>query len=110
MTNEYYELDELLKTFDQHEKESIIENQRITEEFKKNYPKDALPTHFNNDFSLPKALKTIVNKIIEIKDKQVNIDNEYEIHLDSMLNSFCVLDKVVSDLYARVNTLENENE
>ncbi len=65
---EYYDLEELLEIFDQNEKKSIIEDERIFEEFRKNYPNDPIPIP-ENDFNLPKALKTIVKEILELKNE-----------------------------------------
>jgi hypothetical protein len=116
MKNEYYELDELLEIFTENERECIQQQ---------------------NDFSLPKALKTIVNEVMnlkenidiynekiedaerrvsileveikEIKAKQENARKEYEIFLESVQNSLCVIDKCVGDLETRLNRLENKN-
>ena len=106
--SEYYDHDELLKIFEQHEKKAIVENQRLIEGFKKDYPNDPLPSHFEEDFSLPKALKTILNELIEIKAKNENINSEYMLFVSAMQNSLCVIDKYVSELQARLNTLENK--
>lgn len=76
MTNENYSLHELLIIFDEHEKKSILEYKRLFEEFRENYPNDPIPI-LENDFNLPKALKTIVKEIIEMKnEKRIKKDHK----------------------------------
>ena len=69
---EFYDLEELLNLLDQCENKSFMEQQRLFDEYRKNFPDQPIPIP-EYEFSLPKALRTIVKEIMEIKnDKRIH--------------------------------------
>ena len=62
-----YSIEELVKTFSLHHQRSIELNKQLIEQFKENHPGEPVPDPFNDDFSLPLALKTICEEIVQLK-------------------------------------------
>jgi hypothetical protein len=63
-----YQIEELMKTFSQHAKESEKMRLESIEKFKKEYPNDQLPDFLLNDFNICGALLTIVTEIHRLKN------------------------------------------
>ena len=69
-----YTIEQLEKTFLEHYENSIQENNKRLEKFKKEYPDSEIPEHFLNDFHISKALHIICKEINLLKRiKQDNV-------------------------------------
>lgn len=65
-----YSLEELIKTFKSHAKKSNEINKEMIKNHRKAYPDSPIPSHFNDEFSLPTALCYICEEILSLKSKK----------------------------------------
>lgn len=65
---ERYELDYLKNEFEKHAIQAKKDLEKMREQFLKMSPGQELPEHLKEDFSLPKALFTLVKEIEELKN------------------------------------------
>ncbi len=70
MKNEYYDLEELHTIFSLHEKKSEIERLKMIEAFKENNPDQEIPLHLRDGFNFPKAIKTIIKELIDLRNEK----------------------------------------
>ncbi len=70
MENECYDLEELHTIFSLHEKKSVIERLKMIESFKENNPDQDIPLHLRDDFNFPKAIKTIIKELIDLRNEK----------------------------------------
>jgi len=59
----------LINTFQEHEIRSKENQKHQIEQFMENNPGAPLPEHMLDDFNLPKALLSICNEILTLKNK-----------------------------------------
>jgi hypothetical protein len=64
-----YTMEELKEIFEKHRVESEKNNQELTKSHLKSYPKEPIPKHFKNEFSLPEALRDICAAIKELQNQ-----------------------------------------
>lgn len=62
-------LEELIKTFTDHEKQAHKSDQERIKQFKEDYPEEPLPDHFKERFMLPMALAFMCSEILKLKNK-----------------------------------------
>lgn len=67
-----YSIEALHKTFLDHAAKSKISTQRHKQMWIDQNPREPVPDHFNDDFSLPEALAAMCAEIISLRDKQHN--------------------------------------
>jgi len=63
-------LEELIESFDRHDKQFIRDKEREIKAFKKEFPDSKEPEHFKYDFSLPAALRDMCKEILALKNKK----------------------------------------
>lgn len=62
-----YDIETLIEIFTEHAKKAQQQQSMEILRWKENNPHEPLPTYFENDFSLPLALKAICEKIMELE-------------------------------------------
>lgn len=72
MKDDFYELQYLIDTFTEHEKEFEDSRKKQIIQFQIDFPEKYVPDHYVNDFLLCKALKTLAHEILTIKNGKKN--------------------------------------
>lgn len=64
-----YTLEFLIKTFDEHTKQSVILREEEKQRFFEYNPGEKLPAHYDETFNFPQALSLICSEILKLKEE-----------------------------------------
>ncbi len=81
---EKYELDYLSTKFQDDAVSSEKHKEEMIARWKESYPGEKLPDSFNDDFSLPIALKSVVDELVELRAAMSFLRKEFD-----QLHAYC---------------------